>query len=277
MSTVVESFVLSEHVRTPTDEEVAFYRENGWVYLEDLISDDLAGELLQHVKQVVGLDYDELAEGSTDERGKFTLTSTAFNLATMPRLEDDFLRQYQESREVGEIAARLTGKRPIRLVTDSVIYKLPEWTGSGDVTNWHQDLPNMPLDRTGPVQLWLALCEVTPEMGAMQHLSGSHKEGRLTNLGQRTLPELFEAHPELRKYPLSEPHHFNPGDALAHDALCLHGAEPNHTNRIRWAYTSYRMPADVCYTASPPSPWLDGLGLEKGKPMDHPLLPIVTE
>jgi hypothetical protein len=264
-----------EHIREVTDEEVESFRENGWVQLPGLISPELAAELLRHIKDVTGLDHDELEPGSSDE-GKATLRVSAFNLLTMPRLEDGFLAEYQSSPRLGEVAARLSGHRPMRLLTDSVIYKLPAWTGSGDVTEWHQDLPNMPLDRRGPVQLWLALCEITPEMGSMQHLSGSHREERLEPLGQKTLEELLAAHPHLERYPISEPEHFAPGDAIAHDGMTLHSAPLNNTNRVRWAYTSYRIPAETRYTASPPSPWLDGLGLKPNEPIEHPLLPIVT-
>ena len=264
-----------EHIRDVSDDEVAFFGENGWVGLPGLVSGELAAELLRRIKDVTGLDYDELEPGS-DANGNATLRSSAFNLLTMPRLQDPFLAAYQSSPKLGEVAARLSGNRPMRLLTDSVIYKLPHWTGAGDVTEWHQDLPNMPLDRRGPVQLWLSLCEITPEMGSMQHLSGSQREEVLRPMGQKSLEELLEAHPHLAKYPISESEHFAPGDAIAHDGMTLHYAPVNNTNRIRWAYTSYRVPADTQYTANPPSPWLDGLGLKPNEPMEHPLLPIVT-
>jgi hypothetical protein len=264
-----------EHIREVTDEEVASFNEDGWVQLPGLVSSGLAAELLSHIKSVTGLDHDELDPGSK-ESGRATLRTSAFNVLTMPRLEDPFLAAYQTSSRLGEVAARLSGNRPMRLLTDSVIYKLPDWTGSGDVTEWHQDLPNMPLDRRGPVQLWLALCEITPEMGSMQHMSGSQQEEPLTPLGQKTLEALLDAHPHLAKYPISPSHHFNAGDAIAHDGMTLHFAPVNHTNRVRWAYTSYRVPAETQYTASPPSPWLDGLGLVPNEPIEHPLLPIVT-
>jgi ectoine hydroxylase-related dioxygenase (phytanoyl-CoA dioxygenase family) len=282
MSTVVESFVLSEHVRVPTDDEVAFFRENGWAYLPRLVSPELAGEVLRHIKAVIGFDYDELPEDVTGNPNA-VFTSKSFAINTMPRLQDDFLKQYVESRELGEAAARLTGIRPMRLVTDTVIYKMPQWTGAGEETEWHQDMPNVPIEpKTGCIQTWLALCEITEDMGGMQHLSGSHKEGPVIEsndsmANQWTLDEFLEQFPQMRDHPISEPHHYHPGDALVHDGLCAHGALPNKTNRVRWAYTSYRMPASTRYVGRPTSPWLDSLGLELGKPMDHPMLPIVAE
>jgi ectoine hydroxylase-related dioxygenase (phytanoyl-CoA dioxygenase family) len=282
MSTVVESFVLSEHVRTPTDEEVSFFRENGWAYLPQLVSRELAGEILTHIKRVVGFDYDELPEEvSGNPNAAFAVKSFAVN--PMPRMEDEFLKRYVESTELGEVAAALTGIRPMRLITDTVIYKLPKWTGAGEETDWHQDLPNMPIEpKTGCVQTWLALCDITEDMGGMQHLSGSQAEGPVIEANDAmtntwSYAEFIEQFPHMRRHPVSEPHVYEPGDALVHDGLCAHGALPNLTNRVRWAYTSYRMPATACYVGQPKSPWLDSLGLELGKPMDHPMLPIVTE
>jgi ectoine hydroxylase-related dioxygenase (phytanoyl-CoA dioxygenase family) len=212
------------------------------------------------------------------------MTVPAFAMNPMARLHDDFLREYTESPELGEASARLTGIRPMRLVTDTVIFKLPEWTGAGNETDWHQDTPNMPLEpKTGCVQTWLALCEITPEMGAMQHLSGSHRDGPVKESGENmgsntwTFEEFMADFPQMQQHPLSEPHSFQPGDALVHDGLCAHGAPPNHTTRVRWAYTSYRIPASTRYVGRPKSPWLDSLGLTVGQPFDHPLLPIVSE
>jgi ectoine hydroxylase-related dioxygenase (phytanoyl-CoA dioxygenase family) len=281
MSTVIESFVLSEHVRVPTDEEVARFREDGWAFLPQLISRELAEEVLRHIKKVIDFDYDELPRDVTgNDKAAFSVSAFATN--TMPRMQDDFLRAYTESTELGEVAARLTGIRPMRLITDTVIYKLPRWTGSGEETSWHQDTPNMPImPKTGAIQTWMALCPITPDMGGMQHLSGSQKEGPVIESNDSmsnewSLEEFLEQFPQMREHPLSEPHSFEPGDALVHDGLCAHGALPNNTNRVRWAYTSYRVPATTRYIGRPASPWLDSLELEVDKPMDHPMLPIVT-
>jgi hypothetical protein len=280
MGATIESFKLTDHVRMPTDEEVEFFRENGWAYLPGLVSPELATELLAHVKSVVGLDYDELPRDA-DGVGEATIKVKSFALRAMPRLEDEFLRSFDECSEMGEAAARLTGHRPMRLVTDSVIYKLPEWSGAGGETDWHQDCVNMPVEpKTGAIQTWLALCEISPEMGAMQHLSGSHKHGPVIESDQTmhtwSKEEFYESFPEMKEFQISEPHHLDPGDALVHDGLTAHGAPPNLTDRIRWAYTQYRFPASTSYVAKPTSPWLDSLGLEVGKPMEHPLLPVVS-
>jgi ectoine hydroxylase-related dioxygenase (phytanoyl-CoA dioxygenase family) len=281
MSTIVDPFVLSDHVRVPTDDEVAFFRESGWAHLPGLISAELAAAILAQVKSIVEFDYDEVPK-DTQGAGAPSFTVKSFASRTMPRLENDFLRWFDESSEMGEVSARLTGIRPMRLVTDSVIYKLPQWTGAGDETDWHQDAVNMPVEpKTGAVQTWLALCDVSHDMGAMQHLTGSQKHGPVIESTESmhtwSLEEFLEAFPEMKRYPISESHDLKAGDALVHDGLCAHGAPANNTDRVRWAYTQYRFPASTRYVAKPTSPWLDSLGLKPGKPMDHELLPVVTK
>lgn len=283
MATETAQLNMSKHIRLPTDEEVSQFRANGWAYLPQLVSRELAQELLAHIKVTVDFPYDEVTEDTVLTQN-VAMTVPSFALNPMPRLHDDLLRAYTESEVMGEAAARLSGVRPMRLVTDTVIFKLPEWTGAGNETDWHQDTPNMPLEpKTGCVQTWLALCEITPEMGAMQHLSGSHHDGPVKESGEHmgsntwTFDEFIADFPQMKNHPLSEPHTFQPGDALVHDGLCAHGAPPNGTNRVRWAYTSYRIPATTRYVGKPTSPWLDSLGLTPGQPFEHPLLPIVSD
>ncbi len=71
-------------------------------------------------------------------------------------------------------------------------------------TNWHQDLPAMPLDRAGGLQFWLALCDIVPEMGSIQHLSGSQHEPPRGRQGLNGT-KLADDYPDIwEKYELSD-------------------------------------------------------------------------
>src|SRR5262245_29359224 len=107
MSTDVDKFVLSEHIRVHTEYMLDFFRENGCAFLPQLVSRELAEEILRHIKAVVGFDYDELPQGSDGPNATFSTPSFAVN--AMPRFQDPFLKQYVESPELGEVAATLTG------------------------------------------------------------------------------------------------------------------------------------------------------------------------
>ncbi len=287
MATTTGTARVDDQVREVTDDEVAHYQENGWVSLPGLVSRDLAEDLLRHLKSVTNLDYDELPQDHPDAAGviKRIAEQGVASIFYMSRLHDDTVWNIVTSRKLGEASARLTGRRPMRLLTDGVICKLPKWTeegalkGSGAMvgkTPWHQDMPPMPVDRQGGVQFWLALCEITPEMGSMQHLSGSHRAGPIGNVQYTPDQDAEKLYPEIfAKYPVSEAHHFQPGDVLAHHMLTVHYAQPNQTNRLRWVYTSYRVPADTLYNGIP-NPRFTEFDFTPWKTFDHPKFPIVA-
>jgi ectoine hydroxylase-related dioxygenase (phytanoyl-CoA dioxygenase family) len=274
---------ISEHVREVTDDEAAFFKENGWVELKGLLSEELALDMLAHLKQVVGLEHDELPRDHPDALATFEKISEADRtMFFMSRLYDQRVFDVVSCGELGEAASKLTGHRPMRLFTDGIICKMPSWMEDlgglmSGPTPWHQDFPPVPWDRVGGVQFWLALCEITPEMGSMQHLSGSHREPPLGCVqytgGEQKAEELY---PELwEKYEISPAHHFRPGDVLAHDSLTMHYAQANQTDKFRWVYTSYRIPANTLYNGVP-NPRFDEFGFTPWKPFDHPKFPIVT-
>jgi hypothetical protein len=286
MATSTGTAGVDEQVREVTDEEVAHHQEHGWVSLPGLVSRELASDLLKHLKSVTGLDYDELPRDHPDAAGVIDRIKEqgVGSIFHMSRLHDETVWDIVTSRKLGEASARLSGHRSMRLLTDGVICKLPRWAEETGVkagimtgrTPWHQDMPPMPVDRVGGVQFWLALCEITPEMGSMQHLSGSQREGQIGNVQYSEDQDVETLYPELfEKYPISPAHHFHPGDVLAHHLLSVHYAQENQTDRLRWVYTSYRVPSNTLYNGIP-NPRFTEFGLTPWKPFDHPKFPIVA-
>jgi ectoine hydroxylase-related dioxygenase (phytanoyl-CoA dioxygenase family) len=274
---VLDARTFTDHIREVTDEEVAFYRQNGWVELKSMMSAELAAEILRHVKELAGLDFDEWPD-DPDLQQAF-LDKASYQHRMRARQRDPWLRDFLANTKLGEAAARLTGKRPLRLFSETIFVQLPATSGLRSGTEWHQDFPAMPVDRAGAIQFWKALVPIDPEMGSMQHLSGSHREPPIgcpqfngDQSAQDLVPELWE------RYELAPPHHFEPGDVLAHDIMTMHYAQPNQTNKLRWVLTSYRMPADTLYTGIPNHITADYVDeLKVWQPFDHPNFPIVTE
>jgi ectoine hydroxylase-related dioxygenase (phytanoyl-CoA dioxygenase family) len=264
---------LAGRIREVTDDEVAFYREHGWVRLDGLIDPLLAGEALAHAKLVTGLDYDEFPH-DPDEQQRFKERAEAAS-RIMCRLRDAFLWDFLACRELGDAAARLTGNRPLRLWSDHIFIKLPEGSGASDATHVHQDFNAQSVDRIGSCQFWIVLGEITADMGSLQHYDRSHLAGPLGNVQS---DEAFLAgYPELaERYPVTPARSYRPGDVVAHHPLSIHFAGPNRTNRVRWALTSYRIRADSLYCGIP-CRWTDDIGLELWQPFDHPHFPIVAE
>lgn len=263
----------ADDVRQVSPEEVQFFRENGWVKLDGLMSSDLAEKLRHQIVEVAAGRGGRTTHEPVDSE---YVTAEANGLSGVNfRESDDFIGRLAIARVFGEVTAELIGVRPLRLWSDSVFGKLG---GGKDQrgTPWHQDYPSLPFDRAIGCQIWIAAVEITPDMGPLQHLSGSHREPPLGR-GTHSRGGMVDVYPWLlEKYAVSPAFHLQPGDALCHHALTFHSAQPNATDRDRIAWASHRFDARALYTGLV-NDRSDGRGLEVGAPFDHPFFPIVVD
>lgn len=252
-------------VRAVTDEEVEAFAQNHWVKLPGLIGPEVAAQLLETAKQLMG------AEGvDVEPRPGVDFDTAWWKDFHDPGRESELFRSLTLSREMGRNSARLLGRDcPVRFMSDQLAVK-PAKTKSGEQgkTDFHQDQP-MPFDQNR-VGFWIALDEVLPEQGSLRYYEGAHKLGLLGHLPL----DAEKQWPRLAQCPLSEPLHLLPGDATAHSSMAVHGAPANLTDRTRWGFISVYFPGDAEYT-NVPYPSTDGLGLVPGEPLDHPNFPIV--
>ncbi|HEX3815982.1 MAG TPA: phytanoyl-CoA dioxygenase family protein [Mycobacteriales bacterium] len=212
-----------------TDDEVAFYEQNGWVKLDGLITPELTAELMR-----IGLE-------TGDRPGAWE------SMATAPGLEP--FRTMVFGERMGRNAARLVNRRRLTDTDIGLRYRNDHLVrrdrGEQHGTPYHQDSAEHGSDRIGELQFWLALEEVTPEMGAMRFLSGVHREGPLGS-GALSSQDLLVQYPKLTDlYEMSPPFHYQPGDATVHHGYMVHGAPPNCTDRPRWSYIFSYTPADT--------------------------------
>ncbi|HEX4216223.1 MAG TPA: phytanoyl-CoA dioxygenase family protein [Candidatus Dormibacteraeota bacterium] len=232
MGHVLNADEIAASVREVTDDEVAFYQEHGWVKLDALIAPEFAAELLR-----VGEDWHQREHKSTRDWNSLALHADA-----------EPYRSLMFSDRMGRNAQRLVNRErlsgtgiALRYRNDHFVARPPETRG----TAYHQDSTEHGSDRAGELQFWLALAEVTPEMGAMRFVTGSHQEGPLGAVMNGS-PDLLEQYPGLTDvYELSPPFHYRPGDATAHHGYTVHGAPPNTTDRQRLSYIFSYTPADT--------------------------------
>ena len=185
---------------------------------------------------------------------------------------------------VGELAARLAGVERMRRWSDETFFKPP---GSAPCA-WHQDFPHYPMDRRGLLTVWVAVDDVSDDMGPVIYYPGSHL------LGSRKpeTPEGFGAADTAIAAPraLGTPHRFlhegdelgdpvsftlKAGEAVVHDGLMIHGGEGNRSDRMRRGWACIYFPADARYPAAPPRPESQGLGLVPSGTFDHPRFPVI--
>jgi hypothetical protein len=224
-------------VRDVTDDEVRFYHENGWAKLDGLVEPEVSAEMLRvarpqyEEKRVAAADIWELALGYASE-GVEPFRSVAL------------------SETMGRNAQRLIDRRrltdtdvPVRFRLDLVARKDVDARG----TPYHHDGHGAVPDRSGMITFWVALEEVTPEMGSMRFLSGSHREGPLgLDFANQNLTDIYPKLVDL--YELSPPLHYRPGDATVHHSWTVHGTPPNVSGRPRWSYVFGYASADTLWT-----------------------------
>lgn len=223
---------INDHLREVTEEEVAHYEEYGWVKLDALVTPQFAAQLREVALQ---------PRGDGAETGRWE------SMANHPGVEP--YRSFFFSDRMSTNASRLINRKKL---TDEVVplrYRLDHFVRrdpGADGTNYHQDSAEHGSDRAGELQFWMALDEVTPEMGAMRFLSGSHRAGPLGTVLRAGEPDLLGRYPKLVDlYPLSDPFHYQPGDTTVHHGYTVHGAPPNVTDRPRLSYIFSYTPADT--------------------------------
>jgi ectoine hydroxylase-related dioxygenase (phytanoyl-CoA dioxygenase family) len=271
--------------REVTKEEVAHYHDRGWVKLERFLSPELAADMLAAARAVVGAELERSSSEAAPTAGTFNVNRGLRLERLGGRVEnvgywqdyhyigrDDKVEPFHSliySKEIGRAAQRLIGRNVgVRYSSDILAIKMPAGRPGSAPTDSHQDISSLPFDRVGPLTIWVALRDLTPEHGTMRFLSGSHRAG---NLG-RTRAQgkgTIEYYPELlEQYETSPPMWLKAGDATVHNAQVVHWAPENTTTEPRWGYIMAYFPDDCLYTGAPNHNF-DGIGLELNKPFDH--------
>ncbi|MEU4698089.1 phytanoyl-CoA dioxygenase family protein [Nonomuraea dietziae] len=247
-------------VRPATDDEVAFFHTNGWVRLPRLL--DPAG--------VAVLRERALARIGERSRVHATLVDQAFGQSRDVAADDPMFGEL--SAALAPNAVRLLhGVASVRLQVTNLLVKEP---GEHGATEFHQDFPWMPMDRSAMLTIWLALVDVPADMGSLRFYSGSHRHGLLGRSFTRAGDDQLTQHPWLKELETSPPLDLRAGDATVHHALTVHGAPANRRDSPRLSFTATYFDADALYTGMPYGQ-TDGLGLAVNQPFDHPRFPCL--
>jgi hypothetical protein len=237
-----------------TSQEVVHFREHGWAKWDGLLSLELTADLDERAKRLMGL-----AGADNPIREGVDLDFPRWHdFNNMVEADDGFAAVGLSSR-MGANAQRLL-RRPAGMLlwSNRVAVKV----GSGQTTalaseptTFHQDGPEIPMDRASWVRFWIALDHITTDMGPVRFVDRSHLLGLVgnTHFEQEEMPPdeaLFAAYPELREMAVSELVEFQPGDATVHTMYTLHSAPANRTDRPRWALIYSYFADDTIYTGS---------------------------
>ncbi len=240
----------------PTQDQVAFFKENGFLAVERLTTDeeiDWLRAIFEHIFDPAnaGKPGAPLDRSGELKEGEPSLLSQSF----FPEMQFREILNTSLRRNSKRFAAALLGRPEETLTGWGHMIKKPP---GGRSAPWHQDHaywdPEFSYDALG---VWVPMHDVTTEMGAMQFIPGSHKRGLLrhrhADAPEHNLLEVDEAFDaasavscELKK-----------GGATFHHAETLHYTAPNTTQHVRLAFPTEYQIAPTIRPVAEKMPWVD--------------------
>lgn len=262
-------------VRDVTVAEIEFFFEHGWVHVPGLISRKDSAMLLARGEQEFGGDGRAgLGPATPLDPDAPSIPYRSWFRSLRDPTNDACIGQVAHAPNLGKNAARLLGHdRAIRLTTNALTVKLPGGGEDGRATDFHQDLSGHSYISENFLTVWVALDEVRPDMGSMQFYSGSHKLGNLGRMSPGNIWDGFAPHVE-RACALTEPVHFQPGDATFHAGGTIHGTGINRGSLPRWSWIAVLVPGDAPFTGASQD-HIDMSGVEVGGNLDPSGYPVI--
>ncbi|MDP3317398.1 MAG: phytanoyl-CoA dioxygenase family protein [Devosia sp.] len=262
-----EAILQQEYSIAP--DTVAQFQRDGWAPLPGLLSPEIAASILQHLKASDAL----VAPTKTEKWMTTNDYQKVLRMHDGMAWKDDWFKSLALSPRLSSLALKLMSRDEGLFIHDMSFIKTGE---DGAPTPYHQDYPHWPFDRTGAFTIWIALTDMSEDMGTLKFLPGSHREGPLGRYSHNAADDMCKANPELlRKYPPVGGRALRAGDATVHLDMLVHGAGGNATGKDRAAYTVRYMPKDVIYTGAPHRHF-DQFGLTSGDHFaDSPKIPHI--
>ena len=220
-----------------SDEQIRFYRENGFVVIDDFLdAGELADWRLNVDEAVAQRGKRKLADGSSMEEDNYYARVFAQRI----NLWNDHpgMRRLMLDERLGKMAAELAGVAGIRIWHDQALIK-PAW---GNPTAWHLDNPYWSFYSRDAISIWVALDDVTRDRGCLYFIPGSHKSATYDNVGiGSNIGDLFNAYPQWAGLEAVGVE-MKAGSCSFHNGLVAHGAGANMSPYQRRAMTCAYMP-----------------------------------
>ena len=257
----------------PSSEQIAFYRSNGFVVIEDFLTpqelDNWRSAVMRAVDQRAGkkMPGKDIVIGEDDginEDGDYF--GKVFDQLLNLWQTNEGVKDLMLDERIGKMAAMLSGADGIRIWHDQALFKRP-WANP---TAWHLDTPFWSFFDRNAISIWVALDDATLQNGCLYFIPGSHKGTNFDKITiGRNMDGIFEIYPQFAKTaPVPAP--MKAGSCSFHNGLTIHGAGANMTNAWRRAMTCAYMPDGNLFNGEPnilPEPYLSSL--KTGDPLNN--------
>lgn len=220
-----------------TPDQIASYRENGYLVIPDFLTEEELAVWRQNVDAAVA-HRENRRLAKIDERSGDSYYDNVFIQRVNLWQDNGGVRQLMIDARLGKLAAELAGVDGIRIWHDQALIKQP-W---GNPTAWHLDNPYWSFSSRDAISIWVALDDATLENGCLYFIPGSHKTATYDNVGiGQNIGDLFRVYPAWGKQnAVAAP--MKAGSCSFHNGLTAHGAGANMTPGYRRAMTCAYMP-----------------------------------
>lgn len=227
------------------ENQITFYRENGYLIIEDFLDDSELAHWRSVVFNAVENRAGQKMPGKSTQVGEEDGINTdadyfgnVFDQLLNLWQTDDDVKDLMLDKRIGKMMSDLTMEKGIRIWHDQALFKRP----FANPTAWHLDTPFWSFSDREALSIWIALDDSTLENGCLYFIPGSFMFTDFDNIGiGKNMNGIFEVYPELAKIkPVSAP--LRAGSCSIHNGLTIHGAGPNMTNGFRRAMTCAYMP-----------------------------------
>lgn len=252
-----------------SEEKVAFYRENGFVQIDNVLSPEELAELREYMDETMN---NQGGRGvQTDQAGGAYYK--VLNQRVNTWRDHGGMARFVLGERFADLGKQLTGFAGIRLFHDHALLKMP---GDSKVTPWHQDRPYWPMTEMkerNAFSIWIALDDVDEHNGCMMFVPKSQKVRNLKGVSLVTPEDIFaqEGAKDLDRN-TAVICRMKAGSCTFHDGMTFHFAHANATDKPRRALAIVFMEDGTTYSGDN-HVITDGLGLERGEALGGGLMP----
>ena len=232
----MQKSALLEELSTPyavPAEAVAFYRENGYVKLKNVLS----AEAIAYYGEIITDLVFKLNKLTKPMEERTTYEKAFLQIMNLWR-EDETAKEFVFSKRLAQIAADLMEVEGVRLYHDQALYKEP----SGGITPWHADQFYWPLASPKTVTVWIPLQATPLEMGPLAFAEKSQlvEIGRDVEISDESEALMQQS---LTQFSLHETP-FDLGEVSYHAGWLFHRAGANVSGKARKVMTMIYMDKD---------------------------------
>jgi hypothetical protein len=241
---------------TPTRDEVAFFRDNGFLAVERLTSDEEIAWLRRIYEHIFDPANASRPGGPVDRSGvQIPEVKGKLRQSFFPEIQFPEILETTYVRNARRYAAALLKVDESRLSSwGHMIRKEP----GGRAASWHQDhaywQPEFDYYALG---VWLPMHDVSVEMGAMQFVPGSHKLGLVKHRQQDDPAENVLCVDVDVDFSKAVACPLKMGGATFHHSETMHYTAPNATEQPRLAFPMEFQLKPVRRERPEVMPWVD--------------------